>query len=82
MAQVGDSVSFFDGRRVSPSNQQWQFSLQHELPSQVLVEAAYVGMHSIKQFESFNLNEKPDVYLALGPAESIRVPNPFLAARG
>ena len=78
MAQVGDSVSFFDGRRVSPSNQQWQFSLQHELPSQVLVEAAYVGMHSIKQFESFNLNEKPDVYLALGPAESIRVPNPFL----
>jgi hypothetical protein len=78
MAQAGDSISFFDGRRVSPYNQQWQFSVQHELPSQVLLEAAYVGMHSLKQFESYNLNEKPDVYLALGTAENNRVPNPFL----
>lgn len=78
MAQTGDSISFFDERRVSPYNQQWQFSVQHELPSQVVVEAAYVGMHSLKQFESFNLNERPDVYLALGNAENTRVPNPFL----
>jgi hypothetical protein len=35
-------------------------------------------MQSLKQFESFNLNEKPDTYLALGTAENTRVPNPFL----
>jgi hypothetical protein len=80
MAQVGDSLSFFDSRRVSPYNQQWQFSIQRELPGQMLVEAAYVGMLSLKHFENFNLNEKPDVYLAQGAAENTRVPNPFLGA--
>jgi hypothetical protein len=80
MAQAGDSLSFFDERRVSPYNQQWQFSVQREFPSQILVEAAYVGMLSLKQFESFNLNEKPDQYLALGTAENNRVTNPFLGA--
>jgi hypothetical protein len=78
MAQVGDSLSFFDDRRVSPYNQQWQISLQKQLPSQIVAEAAYVGMLSLKQFESFNLNEKPDEFLALGTAENTRVPNPFL----
>ncbi len=78
LAQIGDSLSFFNDQRVSPYNQQWQFSIQRELPSQILVEAAYVGMLSLKQFESFDLNEKPDRFLALGAAENTRVPNPFL----
>jgi len=80
MAQTGDAVSFFDGRRRSPYNQQWQFSIQREMPSQLLLEAAYVGMLSLKQFESFNLNEKPDIYLPFGTAENTRVPNPFLGS--
>jgi len=78
MAQVGDSLSFFDHRRVNPYNQQWQLSVQQELPARVLFEIAYMGMHSVKQIESFNLNEKPDVYLALGRAENNTLPNPFL----
>ncbi|MSV29607.1 MAG: hypothetical protein EXQ52_12815 [Bryobacterales bacterium] len=77
-AQLGDSLTFFDSRRVSPYNQQWQFSIQRELPGRVLVEAAYAGMLSLKQFENFDLNEKPDRYLAQGAAENTRVPNPFL----
>ena len=80
MAQAGDSVSFLDSARVSPYSQQWQFGIQHELPSQILVEAAYVGMLSLKQLESFNLNEKPDRYLALGAAENDKLANPFLNA--
>jgi hypothetical protein len=78
LAQAGDALTFFDERRVSPYNQQWQFSVQRQLPSQVVVEAAYVGMLSLKQFENFNLNEKPDAFLAQGTAENTRVPNPFL----
>lgn len=77
MAQVGDSIGFLSEPRVSPYNQQWQFSVQRELPARTLLEVAYTGMHSVKQPESFNLNEKPDVYLALGAAENVRVPNPF-----
>ncbi|MEK7408781.1 MAG: carboxypeptidase regulatory-like domain-containing protein [Acidobacteriota bacterium] len=78
MAQVGDSLSYYHADRVSPYNQQWQFGIQRELPSQILVEAVYIGMLSLKQFESFNLNEKLDRYLVLGTAENNRVPNPFL----
>jgi hypothetical protein len=78
LAQAGSSVSFFDSRRVTPYAQQWQFSIQRELPSQVVVEAAYVGMHNLKEPESFNLNEKPDQFLPLGAAENTRVTNPFL----
>lgn len=77
MAQLGDSLSFFDDRRVSPYNQQWQLSIQRELPGALLFEVAYIGMLSLKQFESFNLNEKPDRFLALGAQENTQVPNPF-----
>ncbi|MBL8227989.1 MAG: TonB-dependent receptor [Bryobacterales bacterium] len=78
LAQIGDTLAFFDDRRVNPYNQQWQFSVQQELPASILFEVAYMGMHSLKQIESFNLNERPDQFLALGRAENNPVPNPFL----
>jgi hypothetical protein len=78
LAQVGNSLSYYDRNRVSPYNEQWQFSIQRELPSQILLDVAYLGMLSLKQFESFDLNEKPDRFLASGTAENNRVPNPFL----
>jgi hypothetical protein len=37
-----------------------------------------MGMHSLKQIETFNLNERPDQFLALGRAENNAIPNPFL----
>ena len=39
MAQVGDSLSFVNPKRLNPHNQQWQLSVQRQLPSQVVVEA-------------------------------------------
>ncbi len=77
-ARYGDNLTFFDLGRVNPYNQQWQFGVQRQLPGQVVVEAAYSGMLSLKQLESFNLNERPDAYLHLGTAENTRIPNPFL----
>ncbi len=77
-ARYGDNLTAFDAGRVNPYNQQWQFSIQRQLPGQIVVEAAYAGMLSLKQLESFNLNEKPDRFLALGAAENNRIPNPFL----
>src|SRR5262249_59467180 len=59
-------------------NEQWEFSVRRQLPSQLVGGAAYVGMHSLKQLEPFNVNEKPEKYLALGAAENNRIPNPFL----
>jgi hypothetical protein len=77
MAQVGDSIGFLGEPRINPYNGQWQFSVQQELPARTLLEVAYTGMHSVKQPEAFNLNERPDLYLALGAEENRRVPNPF-----
>lgn len=77
MAPVGDGLTFFDDKRVSPYNQQRQFSLQRELPMRIVADAAYVGMLSLKGVESYNVNEKPDRYLALGNAENTSVANPF-----
>ncbi|MFB3905063.1 MAG: carboxypeptidase regulatory-like domain-containing protein [Acidobacteriota bacterium] len=77
-ARYGDSLTFFDPNFVNPYNQQWQLSVQRQLPFDTVLEVAYAGMLSLKQLESFNLNEKPDQYLALKAEESKAVPNPFL----
>jgi hypothetical protein len=75
--QYGDSLVVLDQNRVNPYNQQWQFSIQRQLPWRIALEGAYVGMLSLKQLESFDLNEKPDQYLALGTQENTNVTNPF-----
>jgi hypothetical protein len=35
MAQVGDSLTFINQNRVAPYNQQWQISIQRELPGKI-----------------------------------------------
>jgi hypothetical protein len=77
-AAYGDSLNILEQNRVNPYNQQWQLSVQRELPGGFLAEGAYVGMLSLKLLENFNLSEKPDEYLALRSAENNKVPNPFL----
>lgn len=77
-ARYGDSLTFFDPNYVNPYNEQWQLSIQRELPGNTMLEMAYAGMLSLKQLESFDLNEKPDQYLALKTEESKAIPNPFL----
>ncbi|MFN0101151.1 MAG: TonB-dependent receptor domain-containing protein [Bryobacteraceae bacterium] len=76
-AGLGDAIEFWDTNRVSPYVQQWQFSVQRQLPWQTVIDLAYVGSHSLKQFESFNLNEVPDRFLPLGNEANRAVPNPF-----
>jgi hypothetical protein len=80
LAQVGDSLTFINQNRVAPYNQQWQISLQREFRGNLVVEAAYVGMFSLKQLETYNLNDLPDVYLSQGTAQNTAVRNPFLGA--
>jgi hypothetical protein len=76
-SRVGDSVTFVSQDRVLPYSQQWQFGIQQALPGQMKFEAAFVRMLSVKGLESYNLNEKPDQYLAQGAAENTKVANPF-----
>ena len=64
--------------RVSPYAQQWQFGVQHTLPAQVKLEVAFIRMLSLKGLENFDLNEKPDKYLAQGSAENTQLAKPVL----
>jgi len=76
-AQAGGSLTVLDQNRLLPYNEQWQISLQRQLPGRVILEAAYLGMHSLKESESFDLNELPDSYLKFGAQQNLSVPNPF-----
>jgi len=71
---LGSTVTYVYPRRVLPYIQQWQVSLQKQFRGQLLGEAAYVGTHSVKLFEDFNLNELQDSLLS----NTSNVPNPFL----
>jgi hypothetical protein len=76
-SRIGAGVSYINQDRVLLYTQQWQFGVQQSLPSKIRLEAAFVRMLSVKGLEGFDLNEKPDRYLALGAAENTRINNPF-----
>ena len=76
-SQAGNSITLLNPNRLSPYNQQWQLSVQHQLPSNIVLEAAYVGTLNVKELESYNLNDLPDVYLQFGTAQNTAIPNPF-----
>ncbi len=75
LTQTGSSLSFVNPNRVVPYSQQWQLSVQQGLPKDADLQVAYVGMLSLKEFESFDLNELP---LSLNLAsQNNQVANPF-----
>jgi hypothetical protein len=75
LTQTGSSLSFVNPHRLVPYTQQWQFSVQQGLSKGADMQLAYIGMLSLKEFESFDLNELP---LPLNvSAQNNQVPNPF-----
>jgi hypothetical protein len=76
-ARLGDSVTYLDQYRVAPYSQQWQLGVQRALPGKVKLQANFIRMLSLKLPDNYNLNDKPDQYLAQGTAENNRVANPF-----
>ena len=75
LAQVGNSLEFLNPHRLAPYSQQWQLSIQQEFPSQMILELAYVGMLSLKELESYNLNDLPELMNL--STQNTQVPNPF-----
>jgi hypothetical protein len=74
---LGQSVSVWDAHPKTPLSYQWNFGIQQQLPSAILVEAAYVasrGLHLTHNFDYDALNPK---YLSMGSALQSKVPNPF-----
>jgi hypothetical protein len=72
--ELGNAIAIPYQDRVLPYTQQWQLSLQRELPWQMLVQIAYVGTHALKLYENLNWNEQPDALRR----DTSTMPNPFL----
>jgi outer membrane receptor protein involved in Fe transport len=76
---LGNNVTYFERDRPTPSTQQWNLSVQQELPGSMLLEAAYAGSHGVHIIGfGYDLNQLDPQYLSLGLALDDRVPNPFV----
>jgi hypothetical protein len=75
---VGQGISFVEPGDRTPIFHNWQFDIQRELPSQILVEVAYVGSRGVRLVApSENLNQVPASFFGLGTALKQQVENPF-----
>lgn len=53
----GNALYMVNPNLVTPYVQNWNFGVQRELPSHVVIEARYVGNHSTHQWHYQNINE-------------------------
>ena len=75
---LGNNVTYFERNRPTPSQQQWNLTVQRELRGAMLVEASYAGSHGTHIMGyGYDLNQLDPQYNSLGLALDERVPNPF-----
>jgi hypothetical protein len=69
------------GDNRTPYTQNWDIDIQHQLPFNVLIDAAYVGSHGLHLNQSgetdYNLNQLTPAALALGTQLQQSIANPF-----
>ncbi|MBI3683437.1 MAG: carboxypeptidase regulatory-like domain-containing protein [Acidobacteria bacterium] len=74
----GQGVRYQDRHAPAPYLQQWNFTLQRELPGRWVVSASYAGSKGSKLFgANYNLNQIDPVHYQLGLQLQDQVPNPF-----
>ena len=78
-AFLGQAVNFDQPNQKTPMSQQWDFSLQRQLPGNWVVELAYSGNHGTHLVSgNYNLNQlTPQQYQSLGATLQNTVPNPY-----
>jgi hypothetical protein len=75
---LGQSVSYDPPQGKMPMSQQMNLSIQHELPSDTVIEIGYVGNHGTHMVGgNWNLNQLNPQYLSLGDQLQNQVPNPY-----
>jgi hypothetical protein len=81
MTQVGANIQAPVQETLTPYSMQWNLNVQRNLPSQVLLEVAYVGTRGLQLSRNdeggLTLNQVNPQYLSLGSALNQTVPNPF-----
>lgn len=74
---LGQSVSVWTAHPKTPLSYQWNFGIQQQLPSAILVEAAYVASRGEHLTHNFDHNALDPKYLSMGGALQNKVANPF-----
>ena len=74
---LGQAIQFNDRGNVAPKTAQWNFSIQRELPGNMLVELGYAGNRGWAMAEARQWNQLPTPALAQGDQLRQLVPNPF-----
>lgn len=82
---LGQGFSFYDPNLKNGYSQRWSFNLQHMLPAQFLVEAAYIGSRGTRLSISREFNAVPNAILSRSGSRdntligslSQQFPNPF-----
>lgn len=74
---LGQGISAWDNTPQTPASYQWNFGIQHQFPSNTLVDIAYVANRGLHLTSNFDLDQLNPSYLSLGTALQAQVPNPF-----
>lgn len=77
LANVGQSIAAPEHAFRNGYSQTWSLGIQRELPWGMVLDAHYWGSKSTRLPVSWNINQLPDQYLALGSHLNDSVPNPF-----
>jgi hypothetical protein len=86
MALAGGSFSYYDARLRHARQQRWRVGVQRQLGGSIVIEAAYAGSHSDRNYLGRPLNPLAEKYWADGLVRnnavasnlSQNLPNPFL----
>ncbi|MCX6632036.1 MAG: hypothetical protein NTW28_30880, partial [Candidatus Solibacter sp.] len=80
---LGTGVTYDQGNQSVPYSQQWNFSIQHQLPASVVVEASYSGNRGTHlSAGSYDMNQLNPQYLGLGLSLQDAVANPYAGIAG
>jgi len=75
---VGQDISFVEPGSRAPKFHTWQFDIQRELPSQMLIEVGYIGTRGIGLIApAERLNQVPSAAFAQGTGLTQTVANPL-----
>jgi hypothetical protein len=77
LANVGSTIAAPTHEYRSPYAQTWSMGLQRELPGKLVLDVHYWGNKGTHLTNTWNINQLPDQYLALGNQLNDQVPNPF-----
>ncbi|HTM48040.1 MAG TPA: carboxypeptidase regulatory-like domain-containing protein [Bryobacteraceae bacterium] len=80
LANAGSTISVPTHEYQNPYAQTWSLGIQRELPGKLVLDVHYWGGKDTRLLTTWNINQLPDEYLALGNRLNDQVPNPFFGA--